>query len=269
MKRVEIADRIFVLTHPQFNVNCTLIVGDGAAMLIDTLSTNEQGAQLGAAVRELTPHPWTLVNTHFHFDHCFGNAALADERTPIWGHPECAVELTERGEHWRRVWTSRYGIDLEGVPIRPPDHLVKHSATLTIGGREVVLSFPGRGHTSGDVIAWVDSVLVAGDLVEQGGPPWFVDAFPLEWPEALTELVNGCTAETVVVPGHGDLVDIEFLREQHAELSTLDWLIREGHADGAPVDRAAAASPLNRWGDYGRAQSRVAVERGYAQLDGA
>ncbi len=268
MKFAEIADRVYLLAYPTFNVNCTLVVGDDRALLVDTLSDHAQAAELGAAVRQVTQLPWTLVNTHFHFDHCFGNAALAQADTPIWGHPDTASELAERGEHWRLEWEALYGLDLSQVTILPPNTLVSQRAIVELGGREVVLSHHGRGHTAGDIVAAVDNVLIAGDLVEQGAPPAFEDAYPLEWPEALAGLEALCGEHTVIVPGHGEPVDRDFLHAQHDLLTSLDWLIREGHADDAPQERVVAASPLNRFGQEGLLQSRLAVKRGFAQLAG-
>ncbi|HCT80106.1 MAG TPA: MBL fold metallo-hydrolase [Micromonosporaceae bacterium] len=269
MRFNEVADRVYLLTYPEFSVNCTLIVGDGAALLIDTLSTQEQGAELREAARQVTPHPLTLMNTHFHFDHCFGNAALAEAETEIWAHPDCAQELSERGEQWRYSWEQLYELDLSGVRILPANHLVSRETTLHIGGRMVVLSHHGRAHTSGDLVARIDNVLVAGDLIEQGGPPAFEDSYPLEWPEALAQLLSLTGPETVIIPGHGELVDLEFLKAQHDLLTRLDWLIRDGHADDAPIDRVASASPLNAFGQAGLLQSYLAVKRGYAQLAGS
>ena len=64
------------------------------------------------------------------------------------------------------------------------------------------------------------------------------------------------------MPGHGAVVDAAFVRAQHAELTALEWLIRDGHADGAPAADVAAKAP------FGPAVARVAVDRGYAELSG-
>lgn len=53
---------------------------------------------------------------------------------------------------------------------------------------------------------------------------------------------------------------MDFVRAQHTDLVALEWLIRDGHADGAPVERAAARAP------YGLPGAAVAVARGYAEL---
>jgi glyoxylase-like metal-dependent hydrolase (beta-lactamase superfamily II) len=260
----EVAEGVWVLNHPSYDVNSTLIVGGERAVLVDTLAGADQ--EVTDAIGRVTTLPLTLVNTHFHFDHCFGNAALAQGE--IWGHPACARELRERGEHWRLEWERIYRVDLSGITIRPPDHLVAREAALDLGGRELVLSHHGRGHTEGDIIARTGQVLIAGDLVEESGPPNFEDSFPLDWPDTLAEVIRLADPETLIVPGHGKPVDIKFLRAQHDELTRLDWLIRDGHYDGAPMQRVVAGSPLTRWGTTGQAQSRLAVKRGYAQLAG-
>ena len=260
----EIAERVWLLNHPAYDVNCTLIVGDERAVLVDTLWGADEA--LGAAVTRVTPLPLTLVNTHFHFDHCFGNARLAAQA--IWGHPACARELRERGEHWRAAWQREYDVDLGGVVIRPPDHFVEHEVRFDLGGCEVALGHHGRGHTDGDIIVRTGQVLVAGDLIEQGAPPNFEDSYPLDWPDTLAAIVELADPETLIVPGHGTPVDVRFVRAQHDELTRLDWLIRDGHGDDAPIERVVEKSPFIRWGEKGVAESTHAVRRGYAQLAG-
>lgn len=270
----EIGARIYLLTYPVYRVNCVVVDGDEGALLIDTLSTRRQAGELLEAVRRVTAAPLALVNTHFHFDHSFGNAYLAAPGAAIWAHPSCAQELGERGEHWRRYWQQEIAEEDEElalavgeVELLPPNRTVPHVQRLDLGGRTVTLSHHGRGHTEGDLVVSVDEVLIAGDLVEEGAPPSFEDAYPLEWPQTVARLLD-LTFERVV-PGHGRVVDRAFLAEQHTELSNLDWLIRDGHADRAPIERVVKASPLSRrWGDAGRLQSMLAVKRAYAQLDG-
>lgn len=275
MKFAEVADGVYVLAYPVFDVNSTLITGSEKALLVDTLSTDEQAAELRAAARKVTSLPLELVNTHFHFDHSFGNAALADDSTLIWGHPDCARELMVRGEHWQRYWQreiceedEQLGMAVGSVRLMPPNRLVPRETSVDIGGREVTLSHHGRGHTDGDLVVRVDDVLVAGDLLEERGAPGFSEGYPLEWPETVANLIRLTGPATTVIPGHGEPVDLAFMRHQHEELTRLDWLIRDGHADGAPVERVAAASPFTRFGEAGLCQSILAVKRGYDQLDG-
>jgi glyoxylase-like metal-dependent hydrolase (beta-lactamase superfamily II) len=266
----EVADRVYVLREPLLDVNVTLVVGDGAALIVDTLSTAGQAAELAAAARAVTPYPWTVVNTHHHFDHCFGNATLAaDPACRVYAHEAAAARLRERPDELRRA---AYDEIREGRPelaaevartaLLAPTHTVRVETTLDVGGRRVLLRHPGHGHTDADLIAYVPDadVLIAGDLVEQSGPPAFEDSYPLRWPDAVADLLRLTGPGTVIVPGHGELVDVEFVRAQHAQLAELAWLIRAGHTAGAPPERVAAQAP------FGARAALTAARRGYADL---
>ncbi|MEV4465835.1 MBL fold metallo-hydrolase [Micromonospora echinofusca] len=268
---VQVADGVHVLREPSLHVNVTLVVGDGAALLVDTLSTAGQAAELAAAARAVTPHPWTVVNTHHHFDHCFGNATLAAEPPrPIYAHEIAAEAMRDpdrlRREAYAELRDTQPALaeEVAGTVLLAPTHTVHGEAVLDVGGRRVVLRHPGRGHTAGDLVVHVPDadVLVAGDLVEQSGPPAFEESYPLQWPDTVAELLRTTTPATLVVPGHGELVDAGFVRAQHAQLVELAWLIRAGHTGGAPPERVAAEAP------FGARAALHAARRGYAELDG-
>jgi glyoxylase-like metal-dependent hydrolase (beta-lactamase superfamily II) len=267
----EVADRVHVLRYPVLDVNVTLVVGEQRALLVDTLSTGEQATELAEAARRVTGYPLILVNTHHHYDHCFGNATLAGSGEPIWAHEAAAARLREHGARCQREayteWADRdpaFAEELAAVRILAPNHTVRHLSTVDVGGRPVELCHYGRGHTDGDLVVRVPDadVLVAGDLVEESGPPDFADGFPLEWPDTLATVLTQLGPGTVVVPGHGALVDRAFVQAQHADLSALDWLIRDGHADRADPAKVAARSP------FGLDASLPAVRRGYAEMLG-
>jgi glyoxylase-like metal-dependent hydrolase (beta-lactamase superfamily II) len=260
---VEVADRVFVLRHPVLDVNVTLVPGDSAALLVDTLATAAQARELAAAVAAITAAPLLVVNTHHHFDHCFGNAVFAD--APVYAHPEAIAQLagTDPADVWREWAPTHPALDgLRATDIRIPDRPVVHQETVDLGGRTAVLCHPGRGHTAGDLIVHLPDagLVVAGDLVEESGPPQFDDAYPLEWPDALAAVL--ALEPAAVVPGHGAMCDQEFVRAQHGELAALSWLIRAGHADEVPADEVV------RKAAYAFETATVAVARGYAELDG-
>ncbi|MBB5873117.1 glyoxylase-like metal-dependent hydrolase (beta-lactamase superfamily II) [Allocatelliglobosispora scoriae] len=272
----ELSDRVFVLVEPMLRVNVTLVVGDGEALLVDTLSTDDQATELLDAVRRVTTAPLVVVNTHHHFDHCFGNEVIAPPPTPIWAHERAAAILRERGTALQRSWWEEFrGEDpafadaIARITIRPPDHLVHSAQALTIGGRVIGLRHLGRGHTEGDLVVDVPDadLVIAGDLIEEGAPPGFGDAFPMAWPATVAALRDGLGPATRVIPGHGAPVGRDFVAAQHDELADLAWLIRDGHGDGVPPEKVAGATALTRWGDAGRHEATLAVARGYDELD--
>lgn len=269
----EIADRVYVLRHPMLDVNVTLVVGDGAALLVDTLSTAGQATALTAAVRAVTRHPLTVVNTHHHFDHCFGNATVAGNGSvPIYAHAVTLALLRDHPETVRRLAYQEMrerepalAEELVGTVILAPTHPVHRAADLDVGGRPVWLRHAGRGHTAGDLLVYLPDadVLVAGDLLEESGPPDFGESYPLQWPDTVGELLHLTTSHTVIVPGHGAVVDVSFARAQHADLAALRQIIRDGHAAGLPPERVATRAP------FGSRAALTAARRGYAELSGA
>jgi glyoxylase-like metal-dependent hydrolase (beta-lactamase superfamily II) len=213
-----------------------------------------------------------VVNTHQHFDHCFGNATLAQAGAgPFWAHQETARILREPDEGARRELAAFYretrpelATDIAAAEIMPPTRIVHLAATLDVGGRRVELRHFGRGHTAGDLVVLVPDadVVVAGDLVEEGAPPSFEESYPLEWPDTVAALIALMSPDAVVVPGHGAPVGRAFVQTQHAQLSQLDWLIRDGHADHASAEAVAARAPFDP--DV----ALVAIRRGLAELSG-
>jgi glyoxylase-like metal-dependent hydrolase (beta-lactamase superfamily II) len=269
----EIADGVHVLRYPVLDVNSTLILGGVVAVVVDTLSTQDQAGELLTAVRSVTGLPLVIINTHHHFDHTYGNNVLA-KASPgcaVWAHEAAAAALRSDGALWQREWYEQFrptdpalADGIAAVDVLAPNRTVHTESTMDIGGRMLELRHFGRGHTEGDLAVLVPdvAVLLAGDLIEQGAPPSFGDSFPIDWPDTVHELLHLATSATKVVPGHGGLVDADFVRAQHDELAELSWLIRAGHADGAPAEEVAAKAP------FPAEVALTAVSRGYLQLSG-
>ncbi len=142
------------------------------------------------------------------------------------------------------------------VTITPPTNTFSEQASIDIG-RGVELIYHGRGHTNSDVVVRVDDVLFAGDLLEEGAPPSFGDAYPLDWAPTVGA-IEGCDT---IVPGHGDVVDRRFLSGQLEELEAVAELAREGHREGGDIEHLSTRGP------YPAATMRIALTRGYAQLN--
>ncbi|GAA3382281.1 MBL fold metallo-hydrolase [Cryptosporangium minutisporangium] len=269
---VEAADRVLVWRQPVLDVNAVLVLGDAGALVVDTLSTPAQAGELVDAIRRVTSLPWRIVNTHHHFDHCYGNAVLApDAATEIWAHSECVA----RYERWSADDGGKARVEavaaeyadsmpelaaaVAGVTLRGPDHPVPGGATLDLGGRTVDLRHLGRGHTDNDLVVVVPdaNVVLAGDLLEDGAPPSFDDSWPLEWAGTVAALME--LGPAAVVPGHGGTMSPDAVAAQHADLTALEWACRDGWRDRAPAEEVAAQAPFG---------SLLAVERAYAFLDG-
>jgi glyoxylase-like metal-dependent hydrolase (beta-lactamase superfamily II) len=253
----EVGDRVYRRRYRALDLNVGAVVGDGAVLVVDTRSWRAEAEELLDDLRALTSFPLThVVNTHDHFDHCFGNEVF--ERAELWGHERCAELLRSHGDLQRRrvmEWTPDWAEQLAAVRIVPPDHTLTDRATLEVGGRRVELRHLGRGHTDNDLVVSVADagVLFGGDLVEEGAPPAFGDAWPLEWPDTLDRMV--ALGARAVVPGHGDVLDPDGVRSQAAEQRAMADLCRLVLRGELSDEDALVRGP------YGPETVRTALER--------
>ncbi|MEV5429072.1 MBL fold metallo-hydrolase [Streptomyces sp. NPDC052701] len=214
---------------PVWDCTAGLVVGAGAALLVDAGSSPAEGARLRAQARELAGHRVThLALTHPHFDHVFGAAAFAGAQT-FGAVGVDGVFTRARDREELRADAVRHGLDArtarEAVDaLVPPRHLVSGERTLDLGaGRQVLLANVGPGHTAHDLAVLVPGtpeVVFCGDLVEESGDPQAgPDAVPSRWPAALDRLLDLGGEDALYVPGHGAVVDAAFLRAQRDALA--------------------------------------------------
>lgn len=244
----EIGNAIYVRRHDRYDVNVGLVVGNGGCLVIDTRESLTAGRELAETIRTVTHEPWAVVNTHSHFDHFLGNAAFIP--ADIWALDRCRDDIADSGEYQLHTYS-----DGAATPLVVPNRVyTAPSGELDVGGRTVTLHHFGRGHTNNDTVVTVDDVLFAGDLVEEGAPPSFDDAYPLEWPGTVDALI--AHAHGPIVPGHGAVVDRAFVIEQRAVLQAVADVALTG---AGPSDWAGTGLPEQA--------GRVALERARAHLD--
>ena len=265
----EIGDRVFVRRYEFYDQEIGLVLGDGEGLVIDTRISPRQGREILDDVRALTSMPVTIVvDTHAHNDHCFGNQVFRP--CTIWGHEGAIRFLRETGEGQKvRVAQAHptLAADIAEVELDPPDRTFTDAASIEVGGRELRLRYLGRGHTDHDALIIVPDadVLFAGDLLENGAPPYFGDGFPMDWPatvEAMLDLVGDATR---VVPGHGDVAARDFVLTSLEQLRGIATLARRIHAGEVSLDDGLA-DPSAPWG--GGPLIRDALDRALGQLRG-
>ena len=268
---VPVADRVWVARYEWFDVNVTLVAGERGVLVVDTHGSGAAATEVVEDVRRLGAGPVVgIVNTHWHFDHTFGNATVrgAFGAVPVTAHEEAARELAEGAERIKRRYAGSddsHRDEVLATEIVLPDDTFSSARVLDLGDRAVELVHPGRGHTAGDLVLRVPDaeVLLAGDLVEESGPPALGDdSWPMEWPLTLDLVLGLVTPATLVVPGHGAPVDRGFVERQRDDLGVVAETIRDLAGRGVPVDEALAA------GEWPWAPSVVerGVRRAYEQL---
>jgi glyoxylase-like metal-dependent hydrolase (beta-lactamase superfamily II) len=252
----EVGDECFRRRYESYDLNVGVVRGSEGLLIFDTRCHDGEARELLEEVSCFGDRPirW-VVNSHCHFDHTFGNAAIARAvpRVEIWGHRVMRDELLRWSDHTRRNLIAErpeWRADLEAVVITPPDHLVDDVADvdLDLGDRTVRLRHFGRAHTGGDLVAFASGpagltgragAVFVGDLVEESAPPAYGDdCYPLDWPSCNERLLAVIPPEVTVVPGHGDVVDRAFVEHQLRALQQVAAILVELREAGVRADRA-------------------------------
>lgn len=241
----ELAEGVFRRRYESLDLNVGVVIGDTGVLIVDTRASHRQAMELADELRALTPLPvrW-VINTHWHWDHTFGNAVF--QAAEIWGHELTEIALSDRGEAMKdgaKSWLDEdMHPEIDEVAVVPPTRVFSDRASIDIG-REVSLTYHGFGHTDSDIVVRLGDAEVAffGDLVEEGAPPSFGDAHPVAWPVTLQ--LASQDAPDIVVPGHGDVVDPGFVAGQVEELTAVAALSESVVTGEIDLDEAAAAGP--------------------------
>ncbi|CAA9370150.1 MAG: MBL-fold metallo-hydrolase superfamily [uncultured Nocardioidaceae bacterium] len=268
----EVAHRVWVARHAWLDVNVTVVAGDRGLLVVAALGADRAARALAEELRRLgRGEVVAVVNTHEHFDHTFGNRALRDAwpEAQLVAHEDAAASTVASGDAAKAVYADDvddpHRADVLATEPLPADRTFSSVWALDLGDRVAEVVHPGRGHTAGDVVVRVPDadVLVAGDLVEESAPPSYgPDSFPLDWPASL-DLALGLVGDgTVVVPGHGDVVGIDFVRDQRGDIGMVAETIYDLASRSVPLEDALRHTewpfPAERLGD--------AVRRGYEQV---
>jgi glyoxylase-like metal-dependent hydrolase (beta-lactamase superfamily II) len=143
-----------------------------------------------------------LVLTHYHAVRVLGAAAFGANR--IIAHRATAEWIAERGaEDWASE-QARMPRLFEGADTIPgltrPTDTFDERMSVDLGDRVVELRYLGRGHTAGDIVAWLpeEGICFAGDLVEARAAPYMGDAHIGDW--------QGKTLDEVAALGAAQLV---------------------------------------------------------------
>jgi glyoxylase-like metal-dependent hydrolase (beta-lactamase superfamily II) len=205
----EIGEGLFAFTA-QGDPNTGVIVGDDGVIVIDAQATPAMAGEVIARVREVTDKPIRhVVLSHYHAVRVLGASAYgADE---IIASDATRALIVERGQE---DWDSEYGRfprlfrAADTIPgLTWPSLTFPERMTLWVGRRRVDLIHLGRGHTAGDIVAWVpDSrVMFSGDLVEYRSACYCGDAHFADWPETLMNVAS--FEPDALVPGRGDALE--------------------------------------------------------------
>lgn len=226
---------------PGINSTSWVFVNERDVLVTDSEGSPASAQSLLAGVATITDKPVRyLVDTHFHIDHAYGNAALPAS-VQIIGSDFTRRMLTSR-EARDGVTFHNFTDPIPGriaslkqqiaaasdpqqkatletqlaaqeatlkvysgdFPLLPPNVTVKNTMSVWSGAKEFQIMFIGRAHTGGDLVVYVPSekAIATGDILFKATVGWQGDAFPNEHP-ATIEALKAFDIE-LLLPGHGD-----------------------------------------------------------------
>jgi cyclase len=265
----EIADGVHTYVQPDGGwclSNSGFLVGPDSVTLIDTAATWPRTLALRETIASVTALPVrTLINTHHHGDHTFGNGVFPE--ATIIGHTDCRTEMIESGLMLTQLWTH---VEWGEISVVPPAVTFADRLTVWAGDLRVELIHVGPAHTTNDVVAWIpaEGVLFAGDVVFSGGTPFVLMGSIFGSLTALDGLA-ALGAETVVA-GHGPVGGPDLFGANASYLRWIQNLAREGMAAGLTPLAVAMETDLGEYGAWLDPERIVGnLHRAYAEAAGA
>jgi cyclase len=264
----EVADNVFAFVQLDGSWglnNAGILVGDSGVTVVDTAFTEPRARFLRQTVERVSTRPVrTLVNTHHHGDHTYGNY-LFPEATII-GHRLCREAVLATGLETQKYFP---GVDWGEIEIVAPFVTFDDRLTLHVDDAPLELISMAPAHTTNDIIVWMPErrILFAGDLVFNGGTPFVVMGSVAGTLTAL-ERLRSLGAE-LVVPGHGSVCGPEVIDDQVAYLRLVQEMARAGvNAELSPLD-VARQTDLGRFAEWQDRERIVGnLHRAYSEIAG-
>jgi cyclase len=262
-----VADGVVAYLQPNGGLgeaNVGLIVGDDAAVVVDTCWDHRQAKRMLAAIApHLRDRPiTTVINTHSNGDHWWGNALMPADATIITSQSSldamraenpmalaamrCGLQIAAKLPlpgplgHSARDGAHEFApFDFAGVRRRFPDTTFTGRTEITVGGRRLELREVGPAHTAGDLLVFdhESGVVVSGDILFIGVTPIMWQGPAANWVAALQQIID--FGPEAIIPGHGPVPSLTEVREL---LAYFQWLAAESarfHAAGLDAPEAA------------------------------
>ena len=243
-----LADGVYAFTA-EGDPNVCAIEAEDFIIAFEARATPKAANDWLKELRKYTQKPIKyLVLSHYHAVRVLGASAFNADA--IIAHDNTRVLIEERGI---QDWDSEFGRmprlfrEPEGIPgLTKPDITFNDKLVIPLGGDrgDLVLEYCGRGHTAGDIVAWIPKhkILFAGDLVEAAAALYTGDAFHFDWATKTLDKVKAYRAETLV-GGRGavarGLEDVDAAIEQtRGFLEGMIEKVGEVHKRGGTVKEA-------------------------------
>jgi glyoxylase-like metal-dependent hydrolase (beta-lactamase superfamily II) len=242
-----------------------IVVTKEGVVVVDGQGDLRQTQEMIDVIKKWTPQPIRyVVIASDHIDHVGGNAAFkaAYPDVVFVSSPVSQRNLAKNAN--------------------PPTETVAEKRVITLGGTDIQILNIGRGHTGGDLVAYLPAskVLFMGELYMRHIFPALRSGYPSEW---LATIKRAQAMDVSwYIPGHGFTDDMASMRaDLEGYRVALEYVIAEGkrlYALGAPCPNtgkppSCEALKQANWGPYlgwawDENQARLAISKVYQEIEG-
>lgn len=272
MQASELRPNVFACLMDNETANTGFVVTERGVVVIDTFESPARGRELAAAIQSQTHKPvLAVINTHYHYDHVFGNQAFD---ALLVAHCTLAGELAEAiardlAPEDVAEWVSEHPEDrwlTDELELVYPNIIFEHRLMLDLPPLHLILRHLG-GHTPDSSIVDLpdEGILFAGDLIFEGRVPFLGCAHFGDTIKALRMLES--LGDRTIVPGHGALCDTTYVTRCREYLQALHATVGGLIAQGWEKSAVLGSDQLPRWWTQDRPDTqRGNIERLYDEL---
>ncbi|MCP4000397.1 MAG: MBL fold metallo-hydrolase [Gammaproteobacteria bacterium] len=247
IKIIEISENIHMLMG--IGGNIAVSSGTDGVFIIDDdmppIATN-----IEAAVRSIQDEPVRMVfNTHWHFDHTGGNKHFGEQGALIVAHDNVRERMS------KRQYSTLFNTETKPSPdLALPVVTFDQSISFHLNGGTIRALHLPFGHTDGDAVLFFEeaNIVHMGDLffnrmypvidISAGGSAQGMIA-------AITAVLPMLNKDTVIIPGHGpvgDINDLKAFREMLMIVTNRAQLLID---EGKTLEEITALSPTFNYDD--------------------
>jgi cyclase len=246
--------------------NSVFLVTDAGVLVIDTREHPRAAQDYLARIRKVTDKPikW-VINSHFHGDHTYGNAAFQAAGATFVAQQETAriMKLVQPKEMARRQdYFKERNYDPNEVKLILPDVTFDNQMSIYLGGREIRLMYFGPGQQPGDTFVLFPrdrALFTPGAFTSHSMPNMAFTTSVDNWIQMLDKVAARKDYD-VILPAHGDVAHREDIKELQSMLADEYATVKAAVAKGMTLQQAQATLTFPQykdWRNYSRLKSEI------------
>jgi glyoxylase-like metal-dependent hydrolase (beta-lactamase superfamily II) len=250
IKATKVSGNIYMLEGAGGNIGAS-IGEDGIVIVDDQFAPLAEKIQASLKGLGITDKPVRFViNTHYHGDHTGGNAPFSNAGSTLIAQDNVRKRLESGGTagNGGSIHMEVKAAEKAALPIIT----FEHDVTVHLNGEDIRALHSPAGHTDGDSIIFFPKnnvVHMGDDFVRYGFP--FIDVASGGSVQGMIAAMEKATAQlpadVKVIPGHGQLSNLDDVREFTRMLKETSAAVQKALAEHKTLEQMKQEKILEPW----------------------